>query len=607
MNEPGTRTSFQQELAAGRVHLRQAAAALIDCADALAQDTGPVQDIVESLDRQEVFIVVAGEVNRGKSTFLNALLSSKVFPPRAVVCTAVLSELRHGEPRYQGFARDGSTFAGRLPLEDAHKDLMTIVSRRNPSAKELERVAIWFPNRFTREGIVIVDTPGVNDPVEWREAITVGMMKRADAAVFLLDAHAPLSLSERTFLDNYIIGEVAERVLFVVNKCDGLTERELDSVRDRCERELARHVSRPQISYVQCLPALKARLAGDEAALASSGFGRFEADLDWFLRDHRLEIVLGPPRDRLARVSRQYSEDVQLRLAALEEEDTAIRSRLASAQQELADIERRTRERQRTQNKTAAEWVGRVKQEARRRWQQYADAAVLSPHSISRIQSAYADNQSRGDEVASAQVASARKEAGEHVEGLLGTMCNELAVDAGRELMRVETAIVEVRKLVATTSTGLAPETFSSAAFSFGGNLLSEAEKARTLADAVVGSAIGIVAIVVGVGAFLTEMVAGEGTILETRVRAKMRSIVEKGEVMFVREYTSRAEAVLRGFEDKVSRENRQRIGLARTGLKQVEKEIARDRSSIESRRTSLRTFVARLRRIRETLERATT
>ena len=59
--------------------------------------TGRIEAVREQLDEGELSVAVVGEINRGKSTFLNALLGEEVFPSRTMVCTAGVTVLDHGE------------------------------------------------------------------------------------------------------------------------------------------------------------------------------------------------------------------------------------------------------------------------------------------------------------------------------------------------------------------------------------------------------------------------------------------------------------------------------------------------------------------------------
>ena len=64
--------------------------------DELNINNSSILEIEESLNSGELIISVVGEVNRGKSKFLNALLESSLFPSRATVCTAGVTILDNG-------------------------------------------------------------------------------------------------------------------------------------------------------------------------------------------------------------------------------------------------------------------------------------------------------------------------------------------------------------------------------------------------------------------------------------------------------------------------------------------------------------------------------
>src|SRR5690242_12424820 len=49
------------------------------------------------LDEERFSVVVLGEFNHGKSTFINALLGQALLPVGITPTTAVLSQIRHGD------------------------------------------------------------------------------------------------------------------------------------------------------------------------------------------------------------------------------------------------------------------------------------------------------------------------------------------------------------------------------------------------------------------------------------------------------------------------------------------------------------------------------
>jgi hypothetical protein len=124
-------------------------------------------------------------------------MGAKIFPSRATVCTAGVTILDNGPtPSAEIIYRNKKPQRIDLPLEDPSAKLTEIVSRKNTEVKDVQMVRVWYPNKFTGNGIVLVDTPGVNDPENWREEITYSYLAQADAVIMLLDPMQPLSKSE---------------------------------------------------------------------------------------------------------------------------------------------------------------------------------------------------------------------------------------------------------------------------------------------------------------------------------------------------------------------------------------------------------------------------
>ena len=323
-----------------RARLQGLLAGLEPIARSLAQPEGAQRDLQVAIDALELRVVVAGEVNRGKSTFLNALVGQRVFPPRASVCTAVLTCLRDGEPARATLCnRDGSTVELVLGDEPG-KTLYGHVGRKNPDAQKLERVDVWFPNTYARHGVVIIDTPGVNDAVAWRERVTVQALATCDAVLFLLDAKKALTASDRTFLEANVLTEWGRRVIFVVNKADGLSEEDRDAVWERCERELGRIVPGPSIHFLSAKQALEGRKTADVELVQASGMPDLAELLRRLLVDHRLRLYVDDREARFRALATRYRAfidglraDLDARLVLSEDDH----------QSALAELDRRSR------------------------------------------------------------------------------------------------------------------------------------------------------------------------------------------------------------------------------------------------------------------------
>lgn len=169
------------------------------------------------MSRWGVTIVACGECSRGKSLFCNALIRwPDLLPVDIDVATGVYVVVEAAdEPSATVMLRDR-----QAPLQIAAGDMADWVSvGANPdNVKGVEYVHARVPSAFLQRGITIIDTPGCNGLTSAHGEMTLTAISQADALLFVLDASAPLSRPELTFLQR--ASERIDRVLFVLTKID---------------------------------------------------------------------------------------------------------------------------------------------------------------------------------------------------------------------------------------------------------------------------------------------------------------------------------------------------------------------------------------------------
>src|SRR5215216_5826258 len=168
-------------------------------------------------------LVVAGEFNAGKSSFINALLGERVLPEGVTPTTDRINILRHGPE----------------------------LSEQLREAYLLDRT---HPAELLRE-INIVDTPGTNAIIRRHEELTRDFVPRSDLVLFVTSADRPFTESEREFLEQ--IREWGKKIVFIVNKVDILA-------RPQDRAEVLRYVGENAASLLNETPelfAVSARLA----------------------------------------------------------------------------------------------------------------------------------------------------------------------------------------------------------------------------------------------------------------------------------------------------------------------------------------------------------
>lgn len=232
--------------------------------------------------------VVVGEFKRGKTTFVNALLGAPVLPTAVVPLTSIVTAVTWGpEPCAEVRFADGRTRT--VAPEELPR---YITERENPGNRlRVERAVLAWPAEDLRDGVYLVDTPGVGSVYRHNTDAARRFVPEADVAIFLTSVDPPVSESELAFLQE--VREHAERVFFVLNKIDYLAAEDLAEAVAFTEEVLARALDRPVRVYpLSARRAVEAKVAGDPAALEASGFAAFERDLRAFLLREKGRAIL---------------------------------------------------------------------------------------------------------------------------------------------------------------------------------------------------------------------------------------------------------------------------------------------------------------------------
>jgi small GTP-binding protein len=263
---------------------------------------------------QLFLLVVAGEFNSGKSSFINALIGERVLPEGVTPTTDRITLLRWDE-------------------EADEKAVEPFVVHRT------------HPAELLRE-LNVVDTPGTNAVIRRHEELTRDFVPRSDLVLFVTSADRPFTETERAFLDH--IREWGKKVVVVINKIDILeTDPERKEVRDFVRRNTAELLGHePEVFSVSARRALGALEADDAALWSSSGFDEVQA---WLLEtldeEERVRLKLLNPLNVGLRLAERYKGLAFDRLKTLAADIEAIQDidrQLASYHQDmLGDLEGR--------------------------------------------------------------------------------------------------------------------------------------------------------------------------------------------------------------------------------------------------------------------------
>lgn len=238
------------------------------------------RDLVKKLAEDRFHLVVVGEFNHGKSSFVNALLGREALAVGVTPTTATIHHLRYAEaPEATVVYSDG----GRESLPFDEVKTFAVGGGKDPS--KIDFVEIGYPAPILKERILLVDTPGVNDLSHQRADITYSYIPRADAVLFLLDAGQILKESERVFLQEKLLKASRDKIIFVITKWDILSPEEKGEAFAYAKAQLSALVKDPILFAVSS----EMHLQGKEG---ESGFVELVAHLTKFLSEERGRILL---------------------------------------------------------------------------------------------------------------------------------------------------------------------------------------------------------------------------------------------------------------------------------------------------------------------------
>lgn len=183
-----------------------------------------LEELTQDIQNDFFVVVVLGEFKRGKSTFINALIGKDLLPTDVLPETATINALIYNEkPELQIIMQDGSIEKGEV-----ERSFLERFSAKNQTEEcsKIKYIKIGYPFKLLDANVVIVDTPGVSDLNEQRCDVTYNFIPKANAVLFLLDANSPLKKSERDFIEDKLLAQGIDNIIFLVNKYDNVDEEE---------------------------------------------------------------------------------------------------------------------------------------------------------------------------------------------------------------------------------------------------------------------------------------------------------------------------------------------------------------------------------------------
>ncbi|HII98016.1 MAG TPA: Dynamin family protein [Methanoregula sp.] len=289
-------------------------------------------------------LAVLGQVKRGKSTLLNALLGEDVLPSSVVPLTALPTFIQYGEQRMlrvrYNDSRPDTVLKGE-PAQWLNKQLNAFVTEdANPkNIKGVREVEIDHPAAIL-QNVVLIDTPGIGSTYRHNTEATMNFLPQCDAALFVISADPPITELEVGFLK-----EIRSRIgqlFFVLNKVDYLTDAERETALAFYQSVLTRDAgidAGTRIFSVSARKGLQAKESGDPQGWQESGLARVFDHLITFLAQEKNRVL----REAIGKKAFDVFTDAHLRMGleirALELPLSELESRLSLFETKIAKAE----------------------------------------------------------------------------------------------------------------------------------------------------------------------------------------------------------------------------------------------------------------------------
>jgi GTPase SAR1 family protein len=310
--------------------------------------------------RQGVFrLLVLGDMKRGKSTFLNALLGQNLLPSDVSPCTALLTTIKYGAQEKVTIYYKDSKAPEQISF-DEFKQRYTIDPNETKVLEKGQQLAfpdvshavIEHPLPILGKGIEFVDSPGLND-TEARNDLSLNYIYNCHAILFVLSASQPCTLEERRYLQNYL-RDKGLNIFFIVNGWDRVRDGlvnpdDVDALQVAEERLRAcfrsnlaeyciydnKDIYQQRVFEVSALNALRARVKDPNADLDGTGLPEILSSLNHFLAKERAVAEIERTQVIVNQVYNRFCEVIDRRIPLLDDSVDELKQKINSIQSDF--------------------------------------------------------------------------------------------------------------------------------------------------------------------------------------------------------------------------------------------------------------------------------
>lgn len=297
-------------------------------------DRDSVLEIQEKLRSNTFNLVVVGQFKRGKTCLINALLGANILPVSVVPLTSIVTVLIYGE-KLGARVHFNNGQVTEIPVSEL-PDYVT--ESGNPkNAKDVREVVVVYPSPYLKDGVRLVDTPGVGSVYIHNTDVAYRYLPKSDAALFLLSIDQPASSAELEFLND--VREYADRIFFLLNKIDYLQEQEIGRALE-FSKEAIQQIMGPDLKIfpISAKTALQGKIEDSPEKLETSGLPAFSEVLNGFLLKEKGKVLLGSVSKNLLKIMSQARLELELEVKSLQTPVEQMREKVRAFEEKKTEL-----------------------------------------------------------------------------------------------------------------------------------------------------------------------------------------------------------------------------------------------------------------------------
>ncbi|MBI2486156.1 MAG: dynamin family protein [Deltaproteobacteria bacterium] len=272
------------------------------------------QELIAKLLDGHFNLAVLGQFKRGKTTLINALLGSRLLPTAVVPLTSIITMIKYGNN-----LKIEVLFKNGVRKEITLEQLPDYVTERgNPeNQKGVQYAEVHYDSPYLRDGVQIIDTPGIGSTYEHNTDVTYNYLSKVDAAVFLVGVDPPISQVEYNFLND--IRKHVNKIFFLQNKIDQMDEKDRAESLEFTKGVIEEKASLKDIKIfpISAKVALEARLNNNQEKMDGSLISDVEKALNDFLMKEKGKAVLSSALNNTLKILSDEMMSIELEMKAI--------------------------------------------------------------------------------------------------------------------------------------------------------------------------------------------------------------------------------------------------------------------------------------------------